>query len=94
MQRRYRACAVAVQAIEVLRSGKVNVSRIDQLRAAINQLPCAQLAVAPQLLIEQGLLLFDHLRFEQQGADFSCCADVRDVRRLAQHARFIGITQV
>ena len=77
-----------------LNLGKVNITRIHDGRYSIDQLPGAQLAVAPQLLIEQGLLLLDHLRFQQQSADLSCSANVGDVGGLAQHARLVRIAQV
>lgn len=52
------------------------------------------MAVAAQFLVEQGVLLFDKLGFQQQGAYFPGCADVCDTSRLAQHSRFIRIAQM
>ena len=63
-------------------------------QAALLHAQRTQLAVAPQLLVEQRVLLLDQARFEQQCADLTGGADMADAQGLAQQARFIGIAQM
>ena len=92
-----RRRAPGVQAVQLGRARKVHGARIHHLHRAGalgRQVQRAQLAVAPQLLVEQRLLLLDELRLQQQRADLARRADVRNVRGLAQHARLVRVAQV
>ena len=60
----------------------------------INQLQTAKFFDAPQALVVQRALRFDHLRLKQQSADFSRCFYGFNPPCLRQHARFIRIAQM
>ena len=87
--------AAGVQAVQVGLGGKVHLVGIHHLGHAVGIHPQrAQLAVAPQLLVQQRLLLFDHAGLQQQCPDLARRADVADAPGLAQHAGLVGIAQV
>lgn len=94
VQRLQGGIPAAEQAIEARLGGEVDVLGIDHLGPSVLHAQGAQLAAAPQLLVQQGLLQLDQPGFEQQRADLAGRADVADAVRLAQQAGFVGIAQV
>ncbi|MNP65982.1 hypothetical protein D3C76_1616250 [compost metagenome] len=73
---------------------KIHLFRIHHRGFVIIKLQCAELLVAAQALIEQRLLLFNQLRFQQQRPYFTRRPDKGDTPGLAQHGRFVWSAQM
>jgi hypothetical protein len=86
--------AAGVQAIQMGRLRKVDNFGLHQFECTLIEAPSAQLAVAPQFVVVERLVLFDELGFQQQSAHVASGELKVKPLGLLQHAGFVCRAQV